>query len=223
MEEHKHHSFQDDLKEEFNEAADTVKEMVPSGKFNLMNELKDALEIVKMKSEKMHTVAIKKNAALPALLIILAGIIAILLGEYFYMTSISGMRHLMLAAPPFSAFITSFLIYLISTLLIIFVYDFIATQVFKGKGDLGQLFRVIGYGNLVLVVSIIPVLRGIALVWYGIIVYEAIKHIKKIEPLKAVLTIIISMIIVSLIAAVLSMLFGNTLMDIYGLGLSYFR
>jgi len=223
MNEHKQHNFQEDLKDEFNEAGETIKEIASSGKLNIKKELKDAVEIVKMKTEKIHAVAIRKNAALPALVIILAGVVAVIAGEYFYVMRVSMMNPLLIATTPFFMLFVSFLVYLVSTLGVIFVYDFVATQIFKGKGDLGQMFRVIGYGNLILVISIIPVLRGIALLWYGIIVYEAIRHIKKLEPVKAVLTIIISMIIVSLIAALLSMLFGNTLMDIYGLGLSYFR
>ncbi|MFC1599987.1 YIP1 family protein [Patescibacteria group bacterium] len=223
MDEHQHHNLGEDIKDEFNEATETIKEMAPSGKFDVMKELKDAVEVVKMKTEKIHTVAMRKSAALPALLIILAGIIAILAGEYLNIIRLSMMSPLLVAPTPILMLLTSFLIYLVSTLGIIFVYELIGTHIFKGKGDFGQLFRVIGYGNLILIAAIVPILRGVALVWYGIIVYEAIKHIKQLEPIKAVLTIIISMIVVSLIAAVISLLFGNIVMDIYGLGLSYFR
>jgi hypothetical protein len=224
MNEHQHHNSQNDIKEEFTEAADTFKEMIPSGKLNLMKELKDAIEVVKMKTEKIHAVSMRKKAALPALLIIIAGVMAVELGEYLNsLRYIEVIRPMVAGSYNLVALLASFLIVLVSTLGIIFVYEIIGTRVFKGKGDFGQLFRVIGYGNLVLVASLVPILRGIAYVWYAVIVYEAIKQVKKLEPMKAVLTIIISMVIISLIAALISLLFGNMIMDIYGLGLSYFR
>lgn len=224
MNEHQHHNLGEEIKDEFVEAGETIKEMAPSGKFNLMGELKDALEVVKMKTDKIHAVAMRRNAALPALLIIIAGALAVELGEYLNsLRYVEVMRPLIAGSSNIFFWLVSALILLVSTLGIIFVYEVVGSKIFKGKGDFGQLFRVIGYGNLILVVSLLPILRGIAYVWYAVIVYEAIKQVKKLEPLKAVLTIIISMVIVSLIAALISILFGNTLMDIYGLGLSYFR
>lgn len=224
MNEHQQHGFQDDLKEEFHEAAETFKEMAPSGKFDLMKELKDAVEVVKMKTEKIHAVSMRKSAALPALLIIIAGVLAVQLGEFLNLLRYPMiMRPLIGGSSTIVTLLSGFLIFLISTLGIIFVYELVGSKVFKGKGDFGQLFRVIGYGNLILVASIVPILRGVAFVWYAVIVYEAIRHVKKLEPIKAVLTIIISMVIITLIAGVISLLFGNMLMDIYGLGLSYFR
>lgn len=213
-----------DIKEEFSEAADTFKEMAPSGKLNIMKELKDAVEVVKMKTEKIHAVSMRKSAALPALLIIIAGVVAVELGEYLNsLRYIEYIRPLVAGSSNIAALFSSILIFFVSTLSIIFVYEVVGSRVFKGKGDFGQLFRVIGYGNLVLVASLVPILRGIAYVWYAVIVYEAIKQVKKLEPVKAVLTIIISMVIVSLIMGLISLLFGNTIMDFYGLGLSYFR
>lgn len=208
---------------EFEEAVDTIKEFGQGGKFDLMKELKVAIEVVKMKTAAINSVAIKKSAALPALLIIIAGAVAIELGEY-----LNTLRYIEVLRPMYGgsydlfSLLISFLVLLATTLGIIFVYELIGTKVFKGKGDFGQLFRVVGYGNLILVVSLVPILRGIAYVWYAVIVYEAIKHVKKLEPVKAVLTIIISMVVISLITGLISLLFGNSIMDFYGLGLSYF-
>lgn len=224
MNENQHHNLQNDIKEEFTEAAETFKEMAPSGKLNIIKELKDAVEVVKMKSEKIHAVAMRKSAALPALLIIITGVLAVELGEYLNsLRYIEYVRPLVAGSSNIGLWLASSLILLVSTLGIIFVYEVVGSRVFKGKGDFGQLFRVIGYGNLILVVSLVPILRGIAYVWYAVIVYEALRQVKKLEPVKAVLTIIISMVILSLITGLISLLFGNTIMDIYGLGMSYLR
>lgn len=202
---------------EFEEAVDTIKEFGQGGKFDLVRELKVAINIVKIRTEDIHAVAIKKSAALPALLMIIAGILAIQLGEYLNVVKMG------ILAPSISFFLTSFIIFFISTFALIFVYEFIGTKVFKGKGDFGQLFRVIGYGNLILVASIIPIFRGIAFMWYAIVVYESIKHVKGLNPLKSILTILISTVIVGVVAAIISLFFGSQIMDIYGLGLSYLR
>lgn len=222
MEEHKqtHHQhenkpeFQDEMKHHLGDAAKTFEDMSHPGKFDLGTEFKNAIEIIKLNATKIHSVSENKTSSLGSIIFILISLIIINFGNYFvyfrFGMQLAGINNLLITS----------VISLISIVFSIFAYDFIGSYFFKGKKSFRELFRVLGYGYLVMVISIIPVLTVIASIWYLIITYKALVGIKKLSSTNAILTILLSIVAVSIIYFVISLIIGGPTLQYYGMSAS---
>ena len=76
MNEHKKHGhdMQDELKEHFDGAMSTLKEIKDPGKFDFKKEFMNAIEILKLNEKKMTEIATRKTTATAAFLFALLGI-----------------------------------------------------------------------------------------------------------------------------------------------------
>jgi hypothetical protein len=195
----KHEDFQDELKEHFGDAVDTFKEMKNPGKFDFKNEMGNAWEIIKLDSKKMHDVAARKTTATAALLFFIIASLATSLGMFLPWLKFGF---------PIGSMLVAALVYFVSYIVMVFVYDFVASQFFQGKGKYGELFRVLGYGSLVMVAALIPVLGGLVGIWYLVINYKALTVVKKLNPTHTVFTIIISVLVIGVLMWILNAIFG---------------
>jgi len=118
-----------------------------------------------------------------------------------------------------SLLITS-IVSLLALVVSIFAYDFIGSYFFKGQKSFRQLFRVLGYGYMVMVLSIIPILTVVASVWYLIITYKALVGVKKLSSTNAILTILLAIVAVSIAFFVISLIIGGPTLQYYGLSAS---
>jgi len=214
MNEHnKHeHDVQDELKKRFDEAADTFKEIRHPGKFDFKKEFMNAIEIIKLNEKKMHEVSISKTSATAAFLFILIGVVSMSLGSYLMIPS------------PWRAsvgfLLISMLVSLVSVFVAIFAIDFVASQFFKGKGDFGQLFRIMGHMYVLMIpfvlLAVAPSLYSlIGLVfgvWMIIVTYKAIAVVKKLNSTNIILTMII-------VGVALAIIFG--VLQYFGIGVGY--
>jgi len=220
METHEpHHSpdIQKEFKSHLSGAAETLKDLKGGGKFDIGKEFMNAIEVLKLNVKKMEEIANNKAAALPALLFILLGALAFHVGVYFFIANmfkglggLAGLAGVSLTPPILDLFI-SFLLLAFITIVEIFVLDFVGNTAFKGQGKFGQLFRVLGYANLAMVVSVFMQIGFIGGIWLLVVTYVALNKIKKLDSTNTVLTMIISLVVVSLISYLLNLLFVNVL------------
>lgn len=193
--------FQHEFKKHLDDAVDTFKEMKSPGKFNMKDELKNAIDVVKLDAKAMHSVATRKTTAAAAILFIVLATVAMNLGIYLQFMRFSFIK------PSLGWLLINGIVYVVFTVLFIFIYDIVATQIFKGKGNFGELFRVLGYGNFVMILAVIPMLGVLAGLWYLVITYRALTLVKKLNPTNSVLTIIITVVA----GLLLSMLLASTI------------
>ncbi|MBN1494527.1 YIP1 family protein [Candidatus Peregrinibacteria bacterium] len=220
METHEHQKgpdIQKELKTHLSGAAETFKDLKSSGKFNFGKEFMNAIEILKLNGKKMEEVAGNKSAALPALLFILIGALAFHIGIYFFFANMMrglgglvGMSGFSVAIPIFDLLI-SFVLLSVMTIVGIFIYDFVGSTFFKGHGKFGELFRVLGYANLVMIVSIFMQIGFIGGIWLLVVSYIALTKIKKLNTTNTVLTMIISLVAVAVLSYLVNLLFVNVL------------
>jgi hypothetical protein len=220
MEEHKknEHEFQDEFKHHLGDAAKTFDDMTHAKKFNFKEEFMNAIEVIKLRSAKINSVSINKNASLAAIIFVLIAIVAANLGNYFDYFRF-GLHTTMLNNLFITAIIT-FAAFLIS----VFAYDFVGSYLFNGKKSFRELFRVLGYGYLIMAISIISVLAFVAGIWYLIITYKSLVNVKKLNPTNAILTILLGIISVSVVFFIISLIIGGPVLQYYGLsasGLNY--
>lgn len=215
MEEHKqpHNKpeFQDEMKHHLGDAVKTFEDMGHPGKLNLAIEFKNAIEIIKLNTAKIHSVSENKKSSLGAIIFILISIIVVNLGNYFVYFRF-GMH-----TTAINSLLTTAVITFISLIISIFAYDFIGSYFFKGKKSFSELFRVLGYGYLITVIVIIPILTVIASIWYLIITYKTLVNVKKLNPTNAVLTILLGIVSVSILYFIISLIIGGPALQYYGM------
>jgi hypothetical protein len=219
MDEHhkKHgHEIQEDLKEHFDDVVDTFKSIKDPGKFEMGKEFMNALEVLKLNTKKMHDISQRKTTATAAFLFIVLAAIAMNLGIYLSFLRFDFIR------PSFVSLLISGVIYIVLTIIMIFIYDFVGSRFFKGKGNYGELFRVLGYGNLVLVAGIIPMLSGLAGIWYLVVSYMALRTVKKLNPMHTIFTILITVIVGGALSVLITQLLGYGPAQMIGLDSSLF-
>jgi len=209
--------IQKELKTHLSGAAETFKDLKGGGKFDIGKEFMNALEILKLNGKKMEEIAANKAAALPALIFILIGALAFHVGIYFFFANmmkglgaLAGMGDFSLNIPLLDLLI-SFLLLSVITIVEIFVLDFVANIAFKGQGKFGQLFRVLGYANLVMIISVFMQIGFIGGIWLLVVSYVALTKIKKLDSTNTVLTIIISLVVVAVLSYLVNLLFVNVL------------
>jgi len=210
-----HGNMGNDLKEHFDGAMGTFKEMQHPGKFDLKKEFMNAIEILKLNEKKMEEVANNKSATVPALIFIAVGIIAMNLGMYFMWPG--------WLRPEMSYLLISVVYNLVGAIVGIFAIDFVANQFFKGKGNFGQLLRVMGYTYISMIpyilVAVVPTLTsiiGIVVgIWMLVVFFRMMGVIKKLSALNTLFTILIVGIALGIVMTIIARVFGLG----YGFGL----
>jgi hypothetical protein len=211
----KEKDFQHEFKKHLDDAVDTFKEMKDPGKFNFGNEIKNAIEIIKLNTKAIHSVATRKTTATAAVLFIVLATVAMNVGLYLQFMRFDFIR------PSILSLVINGLIYIAFTFVVIFIYDIVASQFFKGKGKFGELFRVLGYGNFIMILGVVPMLGGLAGIWYLVITYKALTEVKKLNPTNSVLTILIAIVIAGILSALLSSLIGYGPLGLLGYDFSF--
>lgn len=218
MDTHKHHQthkpsepdFGKEVSGEFHEAAEVIHEMGTPGKFDIGKEFKNAIEVIKLKEKKMLEVAASKQASLGSLIFIVMAIVIANLASYLYLARIG------LSGLAINTILITALITFVSFIVAVFVYDFVGSYLFKGKGDFKQLFRVLGYGYLVNLIGIIPMLAIVGGIWYLVITYKTLTNIKKLDATNAVLTILITIVVVAVLNYIVAIFVGGGVFTSYG-------
>ena len=210
METHGSHGpdVQKELKTHISGAAETLKDIKAGGKFDLGKEFMNAFEVLKLNTKKMEEIAVNKAAALPALLFIIAGVVAFHLGFYFFMSSISRGLFGVALTPGILDLIISIVLSSAVAIVQIFVLDFVGNVFFKGQGKFGELFRVLGYASVVMLLCLIFQLGVIGGLWFLIAAYFALNKIKKLNPTNTVITLVIALVVTALVTYLLNLLFA---------------
>ena len=214
MDEHKKHDngMHDDLKEHLDGALNTLKEIKDPGKFDFQKEFMNAIEILKLNEKKMMEIATRKTTATAAFLFVLIGVVSTSLGTYLMFPS--------MWRPSISFLIVNILVSLVAFFIGVFVIDFVASKFFNGKGNFGQLFRVMGYAYVLMIpyilLAVIPSLvaiLGLVLgIWMLIVVFKTISVVKKLNPTNTVFTLLI--VLVAMVAV-------YWILGYFGIGMGY--
>jgi len=195
-----------EFKKHLDGAASTFKDIQNPGKFDFKAEFMNAIEILKLNEKKITEVATRKTTATAALLFILIGMVSVSLGMYLMVPSVW--------RPSLMYLLFSMVYSLVAMILVIFATDFVGSQLFKGKGDFGQLFRVFGYSYILMIPYILlAVMPGLASiislavgVWMLVVSYKLVMIIKKLNPTHTVFTLLIVVVGLGVISAILAQL-----------------
>ena len=209
--------FQKEFKSHLSGAAETFKDLKGGGKFDIGKEFMNAIEVLKLNGKKMEEIGNNKAAALPALLFILLGALAFHIGVYFFfanmfkgLAGLAGLSGISLT-PPILELAISFVLLAALTVVEIWIFDFVANLAFKGQGKFGQLFRVLGYANLAMVVSVFMQIGFVGGIWLLVATFVALTKVKKLDTTNTVLTIVITLVAIAVISYLVNLLFVNVL------------
>ena len=212
-EHHKHeHDMQDEFKKHLEGASETFKEIGHPGRFDFKKEFMNAIEILKLNEKKMSDISTRKTTATAAFLFILMGVVSMSLGSYFMLSVVW--------RPSIGFLLVNMVVSLVTAFVAIFAIDFVASQFFKGKGNFGQLFRVMGYMYALMIpfilLAVAPGLYGllglVLGVWMIVVTYKIIAVVKKLNPTHIVFTLIIVIVGLSILFAIL---------QYFGIGVGY--
>ena len=185
--------------------------------------------ILMLDKKAIADVATDSKYHFPALIFLILGAIAAPLGGMLF-----GVRALnVVLRINFSYFLTSSLLMILTSLIAIYVMAFVAVKLFKGKGDLSNLFAVLGVAMGVRVVEIIGTLItglqgliGIAItIWLVAVAYITLKEQFKLDEGNSILTIIVTAVIVMIAGSIIGSLMGPSLsygtLNLGGISLTY--
>jgi hypothetical protein len=82
------------------------------------------------------------------------------------------------------------------------IADFIGRTFFQATSDIGEMLRVIGYAQSVLVLSLIPLVGFIAFIWSLVCLVVALRHGLDITTGKAIVVGIIGWLLVAIASAI---------------------
>jgi len=163
----------------------------------------DVISILKLDKTVMAKVAGRDSEGISIALVYLAvGAIAaplggLILGFYGFHTGIV------------YALVTAVLAVVMAALNL-YVTSMVAEKMFKGTGKFPQYFRVMGYASLVNVLgflTIVPVLSTVASLFVFLVVnYFALTIVHKLNQTNAILTMIVSVVVFFVLAAIIGML-----------------
>ena len=85
---------------------------------------------------------------------------------------------------------------------------FVGTSLFGGKVDMGEMMRVIGYSYAPQILSFIPCVGFLALLWSLAAGFIAVRQGLDLDNVKALLTIVVGFILVLIVSFVLGLIFG---------------
>ena len=208
------HDLKEGLKEGFSDAKEAFNEVKFNKNTNWKSEFMDAIEVIKLNKTKMKQISERKSSTTTALIFAILGSAAIPLGIY-----------IMLFRTPFFSvadLLIAIVYYFVSFLLSVFILDIIAKKLFHGKGDFRKLFKVLGFGYLIMVPGIIVYLLGLASglvsilgIWYLVIMFKALQVLYKLSNKNTVVALIISIVVLGILGSILISIFGDSMIGIY--------
>ncbi len=175
-------------------------------KKNLGEYFKSALNIIKLNRQSISEISTDENATKLAIVIVLiSGFISALLSILIYgstMQFIQGM---------FSWFtlISTPILSLISLFLWVGILHLIS-KIFRSSGEYIGLFRVLGFANLLVIFTGIPLIGFLALIWTLVVTVVALSEIENLTMGKAFLVILIPAIVLLVIFITIAAMFINS-------------
>lgn len=171
-----------------------------NSKIDIKKELLNAWHVALLKKTAMSHVGEDKSKTQFAYGIIIAGGLISLIGQQVFPAffRLSLMNNLLMVV-----------VNVAMTIAGIYLLSFIAQKLFKGHGKHDQFFRVVGYGFIVMWIGLLPMLGIIGGIWSLVIVFTAIKTIHKLDTGKTILTLLVGCVVMILISAVISPLYGG--------------
>lgn len=156
-------------------------------KINLVSEFKDAWEVIKLNDRKIKKIAQDKKTTKTAIFFIALSVLAALLGFRFFPIAQMGVYY----RPSWPEVATGFLTGLLITLIVIYIINLIVQKLFKGEAKFEQFLRPVGYGQLIGVLRIFPLLSLIAAIWGLLIIFHILRVVHKLKTKQAVLLIVL--------------------------------
>jgi hypothetical protein len=102
----------------------------------------------------------------------------------------------------FLGFIAFVIVRLLGWLLWAAITDFVGRSLFAATSDIGEMLRVIGYAHSVLVLTLIPIVGWLALIWSLVCLVVALRQGLDITTGKAIVVGIIGWLVVTLASGI---------------------
>jgi len=102
----------------------------------------------------------------------------------------------------FVGFIAFAIVRLLGWLLWAAITDFVGRSLFNATSDIGEMLRVIGYAQSVLVLTLIPIVGWLALIWSLVCLVVALRQGLDISTGKAVVVGIIGWLVVTIASGI---------------------
>jgi hypothetical protein len=125
-----------------------------------------------------------------------AGIIVVIVAV------LNGIGGAILADNKVGAFIALVIVGILGWLLWAAIADFVGRSLFNATSDIGEMLRVIGYAQSVLVLSLIPLIGFLAFIWSLVCLVVALRQGLDITTGKAIVVGIIGWLLVAIASAI---------------------
>jgi hypothetical protein len=125
-----------------------------------------------------------------------AGIIVVIVAV------LNGIGGAILADNKIGAFIALVIVGILGWLLWAAIADFVGRSLFNATSDIGEMLRVIGYAQSVLVLSLIPLIGFLAFIWSLVCLVVALRQGLDITTGKAIVVGIIGWLLVAIASAI---------------------
>lgn len=163
--------------------------------FDFRDALNKFWQILKLNKKVFSEVAGNEKYNAAALVFLMLGAVAEPLGLYLFGTRVWGVT----IKSDFAGALVLALLGLVFVFFLLYIFSFIATKLFNGKGSFDQFFRIAGLASGIQVFEffgyLLPALLGLSSViisvWMVIVLYNALKHVFKLDGMNAVLTMVL--------------------------------
>jgi len=95
--------------------------------------------------------------------------------------------------------------------LVVYLIHIVANNLFKAHGDFVSLFRVVGHGYVIGVLTFFPVLSVVVLLWMLVLIVRILKDVKRLSTENAVISVILAGLTVFVILALFQNLNADNL------------
>ena len=176
---------------------------------DLKTEFKRAIIVAKFDQKVMRAVAHDRALTRPALFFIILSSLAGAAGSLIFPIRYGEVIYV----PTFFDALFNAISAIFFVGLVLYVLNFIADRFFQGKGTFLMFFRVVGYGYVVGILNLFPVLNFAVGIWMLILLWKILIYVKELTPRNAVFTLVILMVL----GVFFGMLWGNLNPgDLYG-------
>lgn len=171
-------------------------------------EVMKAVEIVKLKTGVMTEVAADEKGNVPAGAFIVLAALAMAFNQYLFPYEFMGIAY----RPGLDTVVVQAILYVIFSVVGIFVLGFVAQKLFKGKAKPCEFFRVCGYASLLGVACLIPMVGILAVLWMLVVYFKLLKNVQKLDDGSAVGALVVAIIALVVIGGIYGIVFGGLMM-----------
>lgn len=144
---------------------------------NIQQSFQDALQILQLKEQAIHSVANDKSALRPALILLGVGVLATTLGLLIFPVQMGMITYRLDLFSLIGALLGAYLMQILGLALV----GFLAQKFFSSKLTVEQFVKVMGHAGVINVLGVIPGLGALASLWTLVVLWKVLSSEGKMQ------------------------------------------